>query len=77
MRLSIDGERCQGHGKCYLVAPEAFEPAPDDDWGRATVLIPEPDAGDAALLQRLGNARDSCPEQAITLTDSPAEQEHT
>ena len=71
MRLSIDSDRCQGHGKCYMVAPRAFEPAPDDDWGRAVVLIPEPDPADAALRRSLDSAVGNCPEQAITLTDFP------
>ena len=69
MRLRINGERCQGHGKCYMVAPEAFEPNEDDDWGRATVLITEPDPADAALMRHLDSAVGNCPEQAITLEE--------
>ena len=26
MSLSIDTEKCQGHGRCYALAPELFEP---------------------------------------------------
>ena len=66
MGLSINGWRCQGHGKCYMVAAAAFEPDPDDDWGRARVLIPDPDPGDKRLRDAIESAIGNCPEQAIS-----------
>jgi ferredoxin len=35
MRVRIDGERCQGHGRCYDLAPALFG---EDDEGYGTVL---------------------------------------
>ena len=29
MRLRIDAEMCTGHGRCYALAPEVFEPDED------------------------------------------------
>ena len=26
MRVHIDDERCEGHGRCYALAPTVFEP---------------------------------------------------
>jgi ferredoxin len=63
MRISIDAERCQGHGQCHRVAPELFEV---DDDGRGVVITAElaVAAADPARL-----AADSCPEQAISVLD--------
>ncbi len=36
MKVAIDLDVCVGHGKCYLAAPEVFQPF--DDVGRAKVL---------------------------------------
>jgi ferredoxin len=33
-RLEVDQERCTGHGRCYDLAPELFEP---DDFGHGQV----------------------------------------
>ena len=32
MRVRVDDERCEGHGRCYALAPELFEP---DDIGNS------------------------------------------
>ena len=63
-KLSIDPERCVGHGRCYDVAPGLF--APGDDEGCARVLAAAI-AGDQLPLARL--AVNSCPEAAIALTE--------
>lgn len=61
-RVSIDGEKCQGHGRCALIAPEVFDV---DDLGVGVVLVDSvsgddrDDAEEAAL---------SCPESAIALS---------
>ena len=62
MKVQIDPERCQGHGRCYDLAPGLFG---DDEEGYGQVLgdgtVPpgkEHDAGLAAL---------NCPEHAIDL----------
>lgn len=60
MRVRIDAERCQGHGRCYALAPELFEP---DEIGNSQVRgggeVP-PGMEDAARL-----AVANCPEGAV------------
>lgn len=64
MRVRIDDERCEGHGRCYALAPQLFEP---DDLGNAVVLgdgsVP-PDQEQAARL-----AAQNCPEQAVVVEE--------
>ena len=64
MRLEIDPLKCQGHNRCYALAPELFDV---DDYGQASVLgdgIVRADLGDKARL-----AVANCPECAISLDD--------
>ena len=60
MELTIDPARCQGHGRCYDLAPDLFG---GDDKGYGQVLgdgvVPE---GRAAQARR---AAANCPEGAI------------
>ena len=62
MRIRLDTARCQGHGRCYVLAPQLFD---CDDEGSA-ILRGDGDVAtsehDAARL-----AAESCPELAITL----------
>ncbi|HLH46876.1 MAG TPA: ferredoxin [Acidimicrobiales bacterium] len=61
MRVSIDAPACQGHGRCYSLAPAVFAA---DEEGYALVLETEvtgPLAEQAAL------AAANCPERAITV----------
>ena len=63
MKVSIDADRCQGHGRCYEVAPEVFT---DDERGRGEVISANvPDH----LLAQVRSAVSACPEKAITLSD--------
>ena len=65
MRLRLDHERCQGHGRCYALAPELFE---SDDEGYAVL---RGDGEVAPGLERQARlAVDNCPEYAIELEDS-------
>ena len=60
MRVSIDTDMCTGHGRCYALAPEVFEP---DDRGFGQVLISgelPPELEKAAQL-----AAANCPESAV------------
>jgi len=62
MKIVFDRAKCQGHGRCYSLAPEVFE---SDDEGYAVLLCSaDVPAGleDAARL-----AADNCPEYAITV----------
>jgi ferredoxin len=62
MRVVIDSEKCQGHNRCYALAPELFDV---DDFGLGIVrgdghVVPE--RADAAHL-----AVANCPEFAISI----------
>jgi ferredoxin len=60
MSLSIDPDKCQGHGRCALASPDLFDVS-DDGFG--VVLEPEPGPEyDAEIATAIG----SCPEQAIS-----------
>ena len=63
MKLHIDADACTGHGRCYVLAPEVFEP---DDEGHSVGLVDEIPAD---LLDKARLAAASCPESAITISD--------
>lgn len=62
MRISIDPDRCQGHGRCYELAPALVT---DDERGRGEVIVADvpPEHEDSARA-----AASACPESAVTLT---------
>ena len=62
MRIVFDNEKCQGHGRCYALAPELFDA---DDEGYAVVLQAGDLVGDQVAAAQL--AADNCPEYAITV----------
>jgi ferredoxin len=65
VRIVVDHERCQGHGRCYDLAPELF--GADDD-GHVTLLVAGgqvPDDADAEAHAVL--AVRNCPERALSL----------
>ncbi|NUR92467.1 MAG: ferredoxin [Nonomuraea sp.] len=62
MKVRIDTDRCQGHGRCYDLAPELFG---EDDEGYGTVLGDGAVAPDKEKAARLAVA--NCPERAIEL----------
>ena len=63
MRITINEELCQGHGRCYEIAPQVFT---DDDRGRGQLLIVDIPT---SLEQEVRNAAGACPERAIIITD--------
>ncbi len=63
MQINLDTEKCQGHNRCYALAPELFDV---DDYGQA-VLLEEGDVPDD-LKDKARLAAANCPEYAITLT---------
>ena len=67
MRVHLDSEKCQGHNRCYALAPELFDV---DDFGNATVIgdgnVP-PGLEDKARL-----AAANCPEFAISVVETGA-----
>lgn len=64
MKVQINPELCQGHGRCYDLSPALFG---DDEEGYGTVL------GDgtvpAGQEQDARRAVDNCPERAISLIE--------
>ena len=68
MRIEFDSSVCQGHNRCYVLAPRLFDV---DDEGYAILRLG--DGGTAELPEDLiDNARlaaDNCPEFAIVVSD--------
>jgi ferredoxin len=61
MRIRLDVDRCQGHGRCYDLAPDLFDA---DEDGHAIILAPDvpAESEDQAVL-----AVNNCPERALSL----------
>lgn len=61
MKIAVDAEKCQGHARCYALAPDLFT---IDDYGQSSVVgdgsVP-PGLEDGARL-----AIANCPELAIS-----------
>jgi ferredoxin len=64
MRVHVDPERCQGHNRCYALAPELFDV---DDLGFATEVGDGHVAPEHEEQARLAVA--NCPERAIELSE--------
>ena len=64
MRVRVDPDKCQGHGRCYALAPELFDV---DDYGQSTAV------GDgtvpAGMEERARLAVDNCPEYAVEIIE--------
>ena len=63
VKVQISSERCQGHGRCYDLAPDLFG---DDEEGYGQVL--EDGTVTAALERDARLAAVNCPEHAIEVT---------
>jgi ferredoxin len=61
VRITLDADRCQGHGRCYVLAPDLFDA---DEFGHCVLLVDEVPAG-AEDDARTGV--ENCPEQALAL----------
>lgn len=64
MQVHVDPKKCQGHNRCYALAPEIFDV---DDYGQAFELnngvVP------VALEEKARLAVANCPEFAITIKE--------
>jgi len=64
MRVVLDLDRCQGHNRCYAIAPEIFDV---DDYGMAVLLhdgiVPD------GLNDKAALAIANCPEFAIAAAE--------
>lgn len=61
--IRIDKTRCQGHARCYAVAPDLFE-IDEDGFSALTVLTIEEDQRGVAR-----RGVDACPERAIEIVN--------
>jgi ferredoxin len=64
MKIRIDQDRCQGHGRCYALAPGLVEP---DDIGNGREIGDGSVAPEFESLAR--KAADNCPEQAVIIEE--------
>ena len=64
MKIKVDAEKCQGHSRCYSLAPELVDV---DDLGNAFEL----NGGEvpAGLEDKARLIVDNCPEFAITIEE--------
>ena len=64
MKIRIDTERCEGHGRCYALAPQLVEP---DELGNGREI------GDGSVPSvQEANARQAeanCPEHAVLVEE--------
>ena len=64
MKICVDRDKCEGHNRCYSLAPELFEV---DDLGYSTAkndgVVPKKQEENARL------AVDNCPEYAIEIVE--------
>jgi ferredoxin len=65
LKVKVDSEKCQGHNRCYAMAPGMFKV---DEYGYASPrgdgVLETPDK--VELAQR---AVENCPERAISIED--------
>ena len=63
LKVQVAAERCQGHNRCYSIAPELFE---IDDYGNSRAK------GDGSVPPELAEkarlAVKNCPEHAVRLS---------
>ena len=64
MRVHVDQDKCQGHNRCYSLAPELFDV---DDYGNAHELNDGVVA--EGLEDKARHAAANCPEYAIVVEE--------
>jgi ferredoxin len=60
MKVTVDEDRCAGHGMCLTLCPEVFEMT-DSGWA-----IADPREVPVDLERAVNDAITNCPERAIT-----------
>lgn len=65
MRIVLESDKCQGHNRCYALAPELFDV---DDYGQSVLLVDGDIPLDLVDKARLAAA--NCPEFAIKIVES-------
>lgn len=64
MQVWVDPERCQGHTLCSMIAPDSFRLSDIDGSSSAVDELVPPDRE-----EQVREAAQSCPEQAIIITE--------
>ncbi|MDH6245324.1 ferredoxin [Mycobacterium sp. OTB74] len=64
MKVSVDGQRCQGHTLCSMIAPDSFVLSDIDGSSSPVSELVPVDQQDAVR-----EAAHSCPEQAILIEE--------
>jgi ferredoxin len=64
VHVHVDPEKCQGHNRCYALAPELFDV---DDYGNASEL--NDGSVPTGLEDKARLAVANCPEHAISTTE--------
>jgi ferredoxin len=67
VKVTVDPERCQGHTLCAMIAPKVFEL--DEIDGHSSPVSEDVPAGQEDKVRQ---AVQSCPEQAISVTRATA-----
>jgi len=62
MHIVYDRDKCQGHGRCYALAPDLFDA---DDEGYSVLLVSGELTADQVAHAQL--AADNCPEYALSV----------
>lgn len=63
MKVTVDEDRCAGHGMCLTLCPDVFQMT-DDGWA-----VADPETVPAGLEDAAREAISSCPERAIREID--------
>ena len=63
MKVTVDEDRCAGHGMCLTLCPEVFEMT-DDGWA-----VADPGELPVGLEDSAREAIENCPERAIREID--------
>jgi len=61
MKIRLNSERCSGHGRCYVLAPEVFD---EDDRGHCVVKL---ETVPPELQESARTGVEACPEYALSI----------
>ena len=65
MKVRVNVEKCQGHGRCFALAPDLFDV---DDFGLSSVIGDGTVSSDLESAVRLAAA--NCPEYAVEIVET-------
>ncbi|MGK0484684.1 MAG: ferredoxin [bacterium] len=66
MNIRLEPERCTGHGRCYVLAPEVFD---EDEQGRCVLKLA---TVPSKLHEQARTGVESCPEHALAIVETGA-----